>query len=174
MGEQTVSAWNVDFRELYERHLCRHSQFGNNVVHVACLVGIYFGLYGIVSSGLGLLPWLGRVESGFILVALAVPYVVLLVRNVPVRVWLVTVIFLAAFFAAFLALPKLAIWWYLAAVVVFYKLQSWTHRLFTKEHDMTEFDKKYQKGSWLFLVLSLYELPILLNYLIFGRKDWCA
>jgi hypothetical protein len=37
---------------------------------------------------------------------------------------------------------------------------------------MTEFDKKYWKGATLFILLSLYELPILLNYLCFGRKDW--
>jgi hypothetical protein len=37
---------------------------------------------------------------------------------------------------------------------------------------MTAFNAKYRKGPALFVLLSLYELPILLNYLVFGRRDW--
>jgi hypothetical protein len=37
---------------------------------------------------------------------------------------------------------------------------------------MSAFDDKYKKGKVLFALLALYELPILLQYLAFGRKDW--
>jgi hypothetical protein len=37
---------------------------------------------------------------------------------------------------------------------------------------MTEFNRKYSKGSVLFIILLFYEVPIVLNYLVFGRKDW--
>src|SRR5215831_10163420 len=139
MGERIVRIWSVNFQELYERHLCRHSQFGNNIVHLACLVGMYLALYGIVYD---LMPssW-----STWVVLAIAIPYVVLLAANVPVGVLVVNLAFLAIFFAAFFALPKLDWWWYLIAVVVFYKLQSWSHKLFTKEKDMTEFDNRYRK-----------------------------
>ena len=38
----------VEFDELYARHLCRHSQFGINVTHLAALFGVWFGVYGLV------------------------------------------------------------------------------------------------------------------------------
>jgi hypothetical protein len=157
--------WSVDLQELYERHLCRHSQFGNNVVHVLCLIGVYFGLYGIAYS---LAPSLWTV------VGIVGAYVLLLSLNVPIHVWFVTVVFLAGFSATLLAMPNIPVWWYPGITIVFYKLQSWSHKMFTKERDMTEFNKKYQKGLPLFILLSLYELPVLLKYLVFGRKDWCA
>jgi hypothetical protein len=128
---------------------------------------MYLALYGIVYT---LVP---AAWGTWIIIGIAIPYVVLLAANVPVRVLMVTTAFLALFFAAFFAMPKFDWWWYAVAVVVFYKLQSWSHRVFTKEKDMTEFDKRYMKGPTLFVVLSIYELPILLKYLFFGRKDWC-
>jgi len=168
MGQRTVHIWSVDFQELYERHLCRHSQFGINVVHLACLVGMYLALYGIVYD---LLP---STWGAWVVIGISIPYLLLLGANVPVRVLCVNVVFLALFFGAFFALPKLEWWWYALAVVVCYKLQSWSHKWFTKEKDMTEFEKLYQKSFALFILLSIYELPILLKYLCFGRKDWCA
>ena len=168
MGEQALRIWNVEFQELYQRHLCRHSQFGNNVVHLACLVGMYLGLYGIVYA---LVP---SAWGMWFVIGIAIPYLLLLAANIPLGVLAVDTIFLACFFAAFFAMPKLAWWWYMIAVVVFYRLQSLSHKVFTKEKDMTEFDKRYKKGPALFVVLSIYELPILLNYLFFGRRDWCV
>jgi hypothetical protein len=156
---------SVDFQELYRRHLCRHSQYGNNVVHLVSLVGTYWALYGLVYF---LVPWPWAILS------LAVPYVLVLAWTVPWRVFAVVVLFLALFFTAFFAAPPLPWWCYVAAVPVFYKIQQWSHLLFTRASDMTEFNKKYQKGLGLFLLLSVYELPIQLNYLVFGRRDWCA
>jgi hypothetical protein len=160
-----IRFWSVDFQELYERHLCRHSQFGNNVVHILCLIGVYFGLYGIAYS---------LVPSPWILFGIAGAYLLLLPLSVPIHVWIVTILFLAGFCATFLEVPRIPVWWYPGITIVFYKLQSWSHRVFTKAKDMTEFDRKYKKGLPLFFLLSLYELPVLLTYLIFGRKDWCA
>jgi hypothetical protein len=168
MGEQALRIWSVEFQDLYERHLCRHSQFGNNVVHVACLVGIYFGVYGIVRA---IVP---STWGMWVVLGMGISYVMLLSANVPLAALAVTTAFLASFFAAFLAMPTLDWWWYVLALPIFYKLQVWSHKVFTKEKDMTEFDKRYKKGPALFIVLSIYELPILLNYLFFGRKDWCA
>jgi hypothetical protein len=158
-------AWSVDFHELYQRHLCRHSQYGNNVVHLASMVGTYWALYGLVYL---LVPWTWAV------LALALPYVLILAATVPPRVFLLTLVFLALFFAAFFAAPPWPWWCYLVAIPVFYKIQQWSHKWFSRESDMTEFNKKYPKGLGLFLLLSVYELPIQLNYLVFGKKDWCA
>jgi hypothetical protein len=129
---------------------------------------MYLALYGIVYD------FVPSAWGAWIVIGIAIPYLVLLAMNVPVRVLVVNLIFLALFFAAFFAIPKLEWWWYLLAVVVFHKLQSWSHKVFTKEKPMTEFDKAYKKGFALFILLSIYELPILLRYLFFGRKDWCA
>jgi len=160
-----MNVWSANFQELYERHLCRHSQFGINVIHLASVVGTYLALYGILY---------GLVSSAWVLFAIAVPYVVILASNIPVRVFLVNVAFLGLFFAVFLALPRLPVWWYVMGIVVFYKIQAWSHKVFRKERDMTDFNKKYQKGFVLFILLSIYELPILLCYLFFGKRDWCA
>jgi hypothetical protein len=180
-----MNVWSVNFRELYERHLCRHSQFGINVIHLAAVVGTYLALYGIL---FGLVQGLGHVlasaglaygllESKWVLVPITVPYLVILAVNIPVRLFLATVMFLGLFFVAFVALPQLpiwAIWAYLVGIVVFYKIQAWSHQIYNKEKDMTEFNKKYEKGFHLFILLSIYELPILLCYLVFGQRDWCA
>src|SRR5262249_35826978 len=150
-------------QELYQRHLCRHSQFGNNVVHLASLVGTYWSLYGLL---LLQVPW------QLAALAVALPYVLILSWTVPLRVFSATLIFLAMFFAAFFATPPVRWWCYLAAIPVFYGVQQWSHKWFRRESDMTEFNKKYPKGFGLFLLLSAYELPIQLNYLVFGKKDW--
>jgi hypothetical protein len=39
---------------------------------------------------------------------------------------------------------------------------------------MTAFNRKYRKGPVLFVLLLFYELPLLLNYLLFDRKNWTA
>ena len=83
------------------------------------------------------------------------------------------IVFLGLFFAALLRAARGA-----ALAVVrgrsscCYKLQTWSHKIYNFKKDMTEFNKKYPKGVTLFLLLSLYELPILLNYLCFDRKSW--
>jgi hypothetical protein len=155
----------ADFRELYQRHLCRHSQFGINVAHLASVLGTYAALYALIYA-LGVSEWM--------LLAMIGLYLALLAFNLPLRVFLLNALIVVLLFLACLALPSLPWWCYPLLIIFFYKLQAWSHRIYTRETDMTEFNKKYHKGLTLFALLSLYELPILLNYLFFGRKDWRA
>jgi hypothetical protein len=166
----------VEFGELYERHLCRHSQFGINVAHLAALFGVWFGVYGLLywqtvhvfryfQIGLGA-EWVPAVA--------ALAYLLVLAPNVPVRVGLATGVFLALFLAALFCLPELPFWVYLLMVPVLYKLQSWSHLVWSVGTDMTGFNKKYTKGFVLFVVLLIYEVPLVLNYLVFDRKHWTA
>src|ERR1700722_12248234 len=113
-----MSLLRVDFADLYARHLCRHSQFGINVVHLASLLGVWFGVYSAAYrlSGEWWLP-----------VALAGAYLALVALNAPARVCLATTLFLAIFLAAVLWLPEVPIWVYLVMIPVFYKVQSWSH-----------------------------------------------
>jgi phosphoglycerol transferase MdoB-like AlkP superfamily enzyme len=160
-----LTLFRVDFRDLYERHLCRHSQFGINVAHLAALFGVWYGAAAF-------LYWLTQAE--WVPVALAAAYLALVALNAPLRVCLATALFLALFVAAVLWLPALPWWADLLTVPVFYKLQAWSHKVFTVERDMTEFNKRYPKGPALFVVLLIYEVPLLLNYLAFDRKRWAA
>jgi hypothetical protein len=158
-----MSLASVDFAELYARHLCRHSQFGINVIHLAALFGVWFGVYGFAY-------WLTRIE--WLPIALAGAYLAVLLPSVPFRVWAATGLFMGLFVAAIFWLPELPLWVYLLMIPVFYKLQAWSHKLFTVERDMTEFNEKYTKGSVLFLLLLFHEVPFLLNYLVFDQKNW--
>jgi hypothetical protein len=158
-----LSLVHIDFYDLYARHLRRHSQFGINVAHLVALFGTWWAVYGIVY-------WVYPAE--WLLVALAVAYWAVIAVNLPVRVAAACAVFLAAFVAACLWLPELPVWVYVILVPVFYKLQSWTHRVWTLEHDMTEFNKRYPKGFTLFVILLFYEVPIVLHLLLFGRRDW--
>jgi hypothetical protein len=165
IASRPLSLLHVDFPDLYARHLCRHSQFGINVVHLASLVGVWYGVYAA-------LYWLVRVE--WLPVALAVAYLGVVALNAPARVCVATAAFLGLFVAAVLWLPELPLWAYLVMVPVFYKVQSWSHKLWTAEADMTEFNKRFPKGAVLFVVLLFYEVPLVLNYLCFDRKSWAA
>jgi hypothetical protein len=155
------------------------------VIHLAAVVGTYLALYGLafgLVQGLGYVLTSFGIEAGpltskWVLLGIAVPYLVILAANLPTRVFVVTAACLGIFFAAFVALPPLpvwALWAYPVAIVACYKVQAWSHKLYNRELDMTGFNEKYHKGFSLFVLLSIYELPILLNYLLFGKKDWCA
>src|SRR5262249_12648955 len=80
------------------------------------------------------------------------------------------VVYVGLFFALFAVIPALPVWLYAVLAVVLYKVQAWAHLVFTAEYDMTEFDRKYPKGWGLFWLLTVYELPIQLNYLLFGER----
>jgi len=160
-----MSLVSVEFDELYARHLCRHSQLGINVAHLLALFGTWFGVYGAVY-------WLTRSE--WVLVGMGACYLLAMAPSLPVRALVASAALIAGLIALTLWLPLLPIWAYLLLVPVFYKLQSLSHKVFTIERDMTEFNKKYHKGFVLFVVLLLYEIPLLLNYLCFDRKNWAA
>jgi hypothetical protein len=165
-----MNLWHVDFSELYQRHLCRHGQYGINVEHLATVVGTYLALFGI-------LYWISAATWWAPLV-LAIPYLALLVPNLPLRLTAGLCTFLGLLFTLYyfaLLVSPLPIWlnglnipviWFL------YKLQALSHKFYTLERDMTTFNQRYPKGPRLFVLLSLYELPLLLNYLVFDRQSW--
>jgi hypothetical protein len=151
----------ANFQELYQRHLCRHSEYGINVAHLATVVGTYLSLFGIVY-------WLSG--SWLVLLAIPIPYLAVLAPNLPPRLWVAVVAFLGLLFTLFYALPELPVWLYAVLTVLLYKIQAWSHKVYTVERDMTEYNKKYKKGPALFVLLSVYELPLLLYYLLFDTS----
>jgi hypothetical protein len=171
---QPLSLLHVDFDDLYARHLGRHSQFGINVAHLAALYGMWYGVYGAIYQAVLVLG----VPTGWILiVALAVAYLAAVAVNARFRVSLATAAFLTFFVASVVALPKLPSWSILAflfMVPVFYKIQAWSHKIWTVGADMTEFNRRFPPGRTLNSILLVYEVPICLNYLVFCRKDWRA
>jgi hypothetical protein len=159
----TMNLLKVNFSELYDRHLCRHSQFGINVIHILAVLGIYLCLYSIVYRLVGI-EWL--------LIGIAGVHLAILALNVPLKVLGSTFAFLATVIALIVSLPTLPAWTYALAIYPFYKIQAWSHKVYNVERDMTEFNKKYRKGFVLFVLLSVYEVPILLNYLVFDKNNW--
>src|SRR5262249_29763910 len=103
---------------------------------------------------------------------LPVAYFAILAFNIPWRVLAASLLFVGLCFALLLALPPLPIWLSLVLILLAHWVQSWSHRVYREERDMTEFNKKYKKGFLLFVLLSLYELPLLLNYLAFDTRSW--
>jgi len=164
-----MSLFRVNFQELYERHLCRHSEYGINAIHLATVVLSYFAIFGILAK---------FVHPEWWLFVVPVPYFLVVAVNLPYRVRGVSIAFaaicLAAFIAIYVAMPWLPIWLYPILIVVAHQVQSWSHKIYRIERDMTRFKEKYKKGPALFILLSLYELPILLNYLVFDWKSWPA
>lgn len=154
----------IDFADLYARHLCRHSQFGINVSHLAALFGTWFGVYALVYFLAGQLLWVP--------VAMACAYLAVVAVSAPVRVCVATAAFLVLFVAAVIWIPELPLWVYVIMIPLFYKLQSWSHLIFRAATDMTDFNRRYPKGPVLFFILLVYEVPLVLNYLCFDRKRW--
>ena len=153
---------SIDFGELFRRHLCRHSQFGLNVLHLISVFGVYFSLFGMVFA----LPagqWL-------VLVGLSLYFAVLLF-NVPTRVWAVTLMVVLGIMFACLSAPAIPWWVHTALVLLWHKSQVWSHKWYPAEADMAAFSSKYKKGKTLFILLAVYELPILLHYLLFFQRD---
>lgn len=160
---------SVDFADLYARHLCRHSQFGINAIHLLALYGVWFGVYATIH-------WL--TGAWWLLPALAVGYLCLVALNAPMRVTLATAVFLAVFVGSVLCVPTGLPWWmlgvYVAMIPACYQVQNLSHKIYTLATDMTEFNRRYPKGPVLSFVLLINEVPILLNYLLFDRQNWRA
>jgi hypothetical protein len=169
---QPLSLLHIDFRDLYARHLGRHSQFGINVGHLLSLYGLWFGVYAALYQ---VVLMLGVPSGWLIIVALAATYLAMVAINAPFLVDLATAAFLAVFVSSVLALPSLPVWTipaFLIMAPVFYKVQSWNHKIWTTAADMTEFNKRFPPGRSLNSILLLYEVPICLYYLVFRRPDW--
>jgi hypothetical protein len=163
IATRPLTLLSFDFDDLYARHLCRHSQFGINVIHLLALLGVWLGVYSALYVMTG---------ATWLLYTLAAGYLVLVGLNAPARVLLATAVFMAGFVALLLWLPQLPIWAYPIIVVVCYQVQSYSHKIFTRAADMTEFNQRYPKGPVLFVVLLVYEVPLLLQYLCFDWKHW--
>jgi hypothetical protein len=167
-----LSLLDVDFHNLYARHLGRHSQFGINVGHLAALFGLWFGAYAALYQ---IILLVGMPAGYLVIVAMALSYLVLVGVNAPFHVVLATAGFMAVFVASIVALPRLPVWSipaFLAMIPVFYKIQSWNHKIWTVAADMTEFNKQFPPGRDLNLILLIHEVPVCLNYLLFKREDW--
>lgn len=168
-----MNLFAIDFDEIYRRHLCRHAQLGINVLHVLAVGGIYFCLCGIAAGILRLLH-VPNVPLG--LCVLLVPYFGLLLFNVPLRTWLPTLGAMGVVLAAQIATESVAPWFpwwaYVPIVLLLYRFQQVSHRFYPLSRDMSAFERKYVKGPYLFVLLAVYELPILLHYLLHGRRDW--
>ena len=156
---------HANFDELYRRHLCRHSEFGINVMHVMSVAGIYYAIFCLLFE----IPVVGVWLAG----ALVAAYLLTIVRNIPVKIFICDVLAMAALVAAAWATAEALPWWmfwiHILAIKFWHWFQNWNHKVYVKEHDMSEFAEKYQKGFALFCLLSIYELPILINYLVFDR-----
>jgi hypothetical protein len=169
---QRLSLLGFDFDAIYTRHLGRHSQFGINIAHLVALWGIWFGIYAAIDQGTRLL---GLRNSWPVPVAMALAYLATICINAPPSVIAATAGFLALLVTSVLALPTLPGWSivaFLALIPVSYKVQAWSHRMWTKAADMSEFNKIFPPGRDLNIVLLFFEVPICLKYLLFCPKDW--
>ncbi|HEY7423845.1 MAG TPA: hypothetical protein VH682_06320 [Gemmataceae bacterium] len=160
-----MNLFKVNFQELYERHLCRHSQYGINVIHLISVIGSYLALFAIAFRLL---------DNVWVWITVPLGYSVLVAFNLPLRVLAASLVFMAGFFALFiLLLPSIPLWVSFVVQVLSHEIQQLSHKIYSIECDMTAYKAKYRKGLLLFVLLSLYELPILLNYLVFeGNRSF--
>ena len=169
-----MNMFRLDFQEVYERHLCRHGHFGINVLHLLVVLVIYLSLFGIAGSIVNLIA----PENEFvILLCLTIPWFFLVVANVPFRVSIVTAITVLLIHGSYVglstALPfRVPVWVWVPLIFAMHWFQQYSHKIYRMHRDMTRFKDKYPKSRYLFTLLLVYELPILLNYLAFGRGDW--
>lgn len=161
--------FRINFEDLYRRHLCRHGPFAINVLHLVAVVGIYISLFGIVDGVLAAGSFTSRSS---ILVGLIVPWFLVVVKNVPLKVSIATAVFVTMLLIAFRMLPTIPVWIWPMLIIAMHQFQQFSHRIYHMERDMADFDRRYPKGRSRFVLLLIYELPILLNYLCYGRKDW--
>lgn len=167
-----TSLWSANFAELFSRHLCRHGEFGINVLHLIAVYGIYLSVYALVSTVISLtgpeLNW--RIRSA-ILFAASGPYLILMFRNLSGVVLLLVVVSILSL-CVFGTLVSVVPWWlHLLLIPAWHRVQLWSHRIYRREKDMTLFAEKYPKGMKLFVLLSVYELPILLNFFLKGDRE---
>ncbi len=163
----------VDFYELYQRHLCRHGQLGINLWHLAAVIGIYFSICSLAAVLIRtLFPNLSVAFQGSILAGLFVPWLAVMIVNLPAPLMFVTFLSAILLITAAVLTPWIPFWLHLIMIPAWHRVQLISHRHYTLHRDMSQFDEKYRKGATLFVLLAVYELPILLQYLIFGYHDW--
>ena len=162
---------SINFDEVYQRHLGRHSQFGINVLHLIAVYGVYFSVFCLARAALTAgLPQLSPAELTLLLFGLSVPWLAVLMWNVRMGALLLSVLsaILLSIAAALLPLP---LWLALPLLPVWHQLQQVSHRWFTEHRDMSRFAAGYPKGAKLVIMLAVFELPILLHYFLVGDRD---
>lgn len=163
----------INFQEVYRRHLCRHGQFGINVLHLVAVYGIYFSICSLVAALVRLvIPQLTPYEQISAILVLSVPYITVLVVNVPFGIFVVTLISVVLLAAVAVVTPVIPFWMHIILILLWHRFQLWSHKRYHLRRDMSEFEARYQRGLTLFILLAVYELPILLNYLLAGRCRW--
>ncbi|MBS0265955.1 MAG: hypothetical protein JSS02_28750 [Planctomycetes bacterium] len=167
-----MNMWQVDFHELYRRHLCRHSAWGLNFYHFVAVLGVYTSLFG-----LALQSAFQPIGQGFVAAVLAA-YFMTLACNVPAKVFMVTLLVVFAVLAAVLFVPGflgrrdiLPAWGHLLLLVTWHRCQVFQHRFYPDTADMSAFEARYKKGFALFVLLAVYELPLLLNFLVYDHEQ---
>lgn len=163
-----LSILSIDFDEVYQRHLGRHSQFGINVLHLIAVYGVYFSIFSVARSAVAAaLPQMTWSELTVLLFGLAVPWLAVLMWNVRTGALLLSVLsaILLSLAAAVWPLP---FWLAIASLPAWHQLQQLSHRWYTEHRDMSRFAAGYPKGARLVIMLAVFELPILLQYFLAG------
>ena len=164
-----MNVFRINFDEIYRRHLRRHGHFGINILHLLAVVGIYISVFGLAGFVVKLIDADHAIQ---ILLGLTLPWFLVVAFNVPFRVTVVTGLFVLLLLAGYRVLPEVPFWMWIILIFAMHRFQQWSHNVYHMHRDMSEFSDKYSKGFVLFVLLLVYELPILLNYLLFGRPDW--
>lgn len=168
-----ISIFKVDFEELYQRHLCRHGQLGLNVLHLISVYGVYLSIFCLAAMVVNsIAPQSSFAARTGLLFAMAIPYLIAITVNVPLLLLAAIAATVLAFSIVAMSVPVLPWWLHLMAMVLWHRTQVWSHRIYTLHRDMSRFEARYPKGKALFIVLAIYELPILYRYLLTGRRDW--
>jgi hypothetical protein len=159
---------NINFDEVYQRHLGRHSQFGINVLHLIAVYGVYFCIFSVARFAvIAGLPQLSQPELTVILFGLSVPWLAVLLWNVRMGALLLSVLS-ASLLSLAAALLPLPLWLAIPLLPAWHQLQQLSHRWYTTHRDMARFAVGYPKGAKLVIMLAVFELPILLHYFIVG------
>ena len=146
-----MNLFQIDFEQLYRRHLCRHGHFGINVLHLVAVAGIYIALFGIVAN-MSALAGLQQ-HSVITLLILLSPWFTTVAFNVPLRIAFFTGLFVGILLAIYSALPMIPTWAWLIVVFAMHRFQQYSHQLYHMHRDMTAFDGTYPKGLGRFVLL---------------------
>ncbi len=154
----------VQFSELYRRHLCRHSEIGLNVLHLIAVLGVYFSIAGIISAiALILIPGVPPLTAGAIAL---IPYTILILVYVPIGTASLNLAAIGLVAGLEQTCPWLPSWGHILLIVFWHRVQLWSHHFYTESFDLSPFSEKYRKGFKLFLILAVFELPLLIHYFL--------
>ncbi|MBL8819844.1 MAG: hypothetical protein JNL58_27715 [Planctomyces sp.] len=154
----------IQFSELYRRHLCRHSEFGLNVLHLIAVLGVYFSIAGTISA-IAMILFPGVPPLTAVAIAL-IPYTILILVYVPIGTAGLNLAAIGLVAGLEQTCTWLPAWGHILFILFWHRVQLWSHHYYTESFDMSPFGDKYQKGPKLFLVLAGFELPLLIHYFL--------